>query len=205
VDEEPLPPGGWDASDPLWEPWSPAQAAERLAAVPVRWCVAAGWALELFCGTATRAHEDLEIAIPAAGFPAIRAALADLEFQVVGSGRAWPLDSPAFDVMHQTWGQDPATGSYRLDVFREPHQGDTWICRRDRSIQRPYSTLIMRSAEDIPYLAPEVVLLFKARHLRPKDQGDFAMAAPLLTAPQRTWLTSALRQVHPGHPWLAML
>jgi hypothetical protein len=49
------------------------------------------------------------------------------------------------------------------------------------------------------------VLLFKARHLRPKDEDDFARAAPLLTTPQRAWLTGALRRVHPGHPWLAML
>jgi hypothetical protein len=33
------------------------------------WCVAAGWALDLFRGMQTREHGDIEIAIPAAGFP----------------------------------------------------------------------------------------------------------------------------------------
>lgn len=70
-----------------------------------------------------------------------------------------------------------------------------------RSIQRRYSTLILRSAEGIPYLAPEIVLLFKARHFQSKDHDDLATAALLLTAPQRTWLTTVLRQVHPGYPW----
>ena len=130
---------------------------------------------------------------PGWGFPVIRAALADLEFHVAGVGRLWPLDRRAFDATHQTCGHDPATGSYRLDVFREPRRDGTWRCRRDCSIQRRYSTLILRSAEGIPYLAPEIVLLFKARHCQFKDHDDLATAALLLTAPQRTWLTTDVR------------
>jgi hypothetical protein len=66
----------------------------------------------------------------------IRAALADYEFDVVGAGKRW-LDSPAFDIMHQTWVREPATGIYRLDIFREPHDGDIWICRREQCIRLP--------------------------------------------------------------------
>lgn len=29
------------------------------------------------------------------------------------------------------------TGNYLLDVFREPHDGDTWVCRRDQTIRLP--------------------------------------------------------------------
>jgi Aminoglycoside-2''-adenylyltransferase len=90
--------------------------AERLADVDVPWCVVAGWALDLFRGHETREHEDLEIAVPVGRFDVIRAALADFEFEVVGSGRRWPLDSPAFDVMTQTWARDPDNGVYRLDI-----------------------------------------------------------------------------------------
>jgi hypothetical protein len=94
--------------------------AGRLAGAGVRWCVAAGWALNLFRGETTREHEDLEIAIPAGQFGRVRAALADFDIEVIGSGRRWPLDSPAFDVMIQTWVRERGTGVYRLDIFREP-------------------------------------------------------------------------------------
>src|SRR6266571_4942324 len=124
-----------------------AHAAGRLADVGVRWCIAAGWALDLFRGEMTREHEDLEIAVPAARFGLIRAALAGFDIEVVGSGRRWPLDSPAFDVMIQTWVRERDTGVYRPGIFREPHDGDTWICRRDRSIRLPYEQVIATSPE----------------------------------------------------------
>ncbi|GIJ09962.1 hypothetical protein Van01_31760 [Micromonospora andamanensis] len=56
-----------------------------------------------------------------------------------------------------------------------------------------------------PYLIPELVLLFKAKHVRPKDQSDFDGTLPLLTGVQRETLTRLLRQVHPGHAWLTAL
>lgn len=135
----------------------------------------------------------------------IRAALADFEVEVVGSGRRWPLDSAAFDVMMQTWVREPGHGVYRLDIFREPHDGDTWICRRDESIRLPYDQIIVTSPAGIPYLVPEIVLLFKAKHDRPKDQADFSGVLPLLNPARRAWLATALARVHPGHPWISEL
>jgi hypothetical protein len=206
MDDPPLPPGGRPAEDdPPWDAWSPAEVARRLTGVAVPWCVAAGWAVDLFRGETTREHEDLEIAIPAAGFPAIRDALPDLEWEAAGSGRLFPADHPAFDLTHQTWGRSKDSGIYRIDVFREPHENGTWICRRDQNITRPYDTLIARTAHGIPYLMPEIALLFKAKHCRPKDLHDFLGALPLLPAPSRAWLAGTLRRVHPGHAWLAML
>jgi len=203
--EEEVPPGGVEVLDPPWEAWHPAEALRRLAGVEAPWCVAAGWALDLFRGGPAREHEDLEVAVPAGRFASIRAALADFEFHVVGSGRWWPLDSPAYEVLHQTWVYEPAAGCYRLDVFREPHDGDTWICRRDADIRRPYAEIIEHTSEGIPYLAPEIVLLFKAKHGRPKDEADFAGALPLLSPARRAWLADNLAIVHPGHRWLAQL
>jgi hypothetical protein len=39
-----------------------------------------------------------------------------------------------------------------------------------------------------PYLVPEIVLLFKAKHDRPKDNADFAEVLPLLD-PNSGWPT----------------
>jgi hypothetical protein len=206
VTDEEIPPGGTVIADPRWAPWRPVDVARRLSGVTVPWYVAAGWALDLFRGKQTREHGDLEIAVPAPDFGAVRAALAGYEFKVVGSGRAWPLGNPAFDVMYQTWVSEPGTGVYRLDVFREPQRAGAWVCRRDETIRLPYDQIIRRTRDGIPYLAPEVVLLFKAKHsAEPKNQADFAGTLPLLDDGAVGWLRRALARMHPGHPWIGAL
>jgi hypothetical protein len=99
---------------------------------------------------------------------------------------------------------DPA-GVWRTDVFLEPGDDETWICRRDPRLRLPYDAIVDRSADGVPYLRPEAVLLFKAKAARPKDVGDFERALPHLDADRRRWLAGALAEVHPGHPWIDAL
>jgi uncharacterized protein CbrC (UPF0167 family) len=206
-----LSPADIEALDAKWSScWTPSQVARHLAGVTTSWCVAGGWALDLFRGTQTREHADIEIAIPAANFPEIRDEIRDrfpgYAFDAVSSGRIWENATP--DVLaatHQTWVRDPATSNYLLDVFREPHDGETWICRHDETIRLAYGEIIRRTPDGIPYLAPEVVLLFKAKHARPKDQADFEETIPHMTPAQRLMLAELLTRVHPGHHWLANL
>jgi hypothetical protein len=80
--------------------------------------------------------------------------------------------------------RDPATGNYLLDVFCKPHDGDIWICRRDETIRLTYRDIIHHTHDGIPYLAPELVLLFKAKHARRKDQPDFDATVPRMTPGQ---------------------
>ncbi|MEW2514519.1 hypothetical protein [Streptomyces sp. NPDC046870] len=186
--------------------WTPSEVAQRLAGISAPWYVAAGWALDLFRGTRTRAHGDIEIAVPAASFPEVRHRFPGYVFDAVGSGRIWEDATPeALAAVHQTWLRDPATGNYLLDVFREPHDGDTWICRRDESIRLPYGDIVHHTQDGIPYLAPELVLLFKAKHARQKDQADFEATVLHMTSAQRETLAGLLARVHPGHLWLAGL
>jgi Aminoglycoside-2''-adenylyltransferase len=202
-----LTPAELDALEARWSScWAPDEVADRLAGVATPWCVAAGWALDLFLGRQTREHGDLEIAIPAARFPEIRDRFPGYVFDAVGDRRIWTDATPdELAAVHQTWLRDPADGHYLVDVFREPHDGDTWICRRDETIRFPYGEIIGRTGDGIPYLAPELVLLFKAKAPRPKDQRDFDTTVPHLTAAQRGTLAGLLDRVHPGHRWLTAL
>ena len=184
-----------------WDPWHPDVLAERLAGVDVPWCVAGGWAIDLFHGSPTRAHGDLEIAVPADRFAEIAARLADLEFHVVQHGTHAAVSADTLRGTHQTWGLDRSAGVWRVDVLREPHAGDTWVYRRNDRIRLPYRAAIRRTASNIPYLAPEIVLLFKAKGPRPKDEADLRVALPLLSAGQRRWLADALAVAHKDHPW----
>ncbi len=181
--------------------------ARRLDGVDAPWYVAAGWAIDLFLGSQQREHDDIEIAVPADRFRQVAEALPELEFFVIRSGLATPLAHAGelFDASHQTWALERATAVWRLDVFREPSAGDTWIYRRDQRLRLPYDALIEWTSDGIPYARPEVVLLFKAKAARPKDDGDFASVLPLLDSERRRWLVDALELVHPGHRWLAEL
>jgi hypothetical protein len=189
-----------------WDPWRPEDVVRLFAGVEAPWYVAAGWAIELFLGESLREHEDLEVAVPNTRFDELAAALDGLEiFVITARAEATPL-SAARDRLadtHQTWIREPATGRWRFDVFREPSDGDTWICRRDPSIRLPYADVIERTADGIPYGRPEIILLFKAKHVQqPKNQLDFETTLPRLDGARRRWLRDALDKVHPGHPWL---
>jgi aminoglycoside-2''-adenylyltransferase len=185
----------------LWAAWTPAEVAERLSSVTTPWYVAAGWALDLFIGGIGRRHEDLEIGVPQQRFGEVIDAFPGFEWDVVGGGWIWPYPEEAAS-NHQTWLREPSIGRYRLDVFREPHCGDRWVCRRSTSITLPYDELILHTAEGIPYAIPEVALLFKAKRLRQKDEADFRCVLPAMDRSRRSRLSGWLSRVHPGHPWI---
>jgi hypothetical protein len=192
-----------------WDAWRPEAVARLFGDASLPWYVAAGWALELFRGEQRREHEDLELAVPNIRFDELADVLEGLEvFVITGPMEATPL-AEARDRLaatHQTWIREPATGLWRFDLFREPSDGDTWICRREPAIRMPYATLIERTDDGIPYGRPEVVLLFKAKHAQEqKNQADFEATLPLLDSSRVEWLRDALQRVHPGHRWLEAL
>jgi hypothetical protein len=196
----------------LWDAWTPAEVARRLAGVTAPWYIAGGWAIDLFLGGQYREHEDIEVGVPFNRFAEVAAVLAGFEFFVPvsgpGNGLVWPLDQADDNVEdhHQTWVREPATGQWRMDIFREPSDGDTWISRRDARIRLPYQDLIEHTSDGIPYCRPEVALLFKAKYPElPKNQRDFDAALPRLGPERRQWLRESIALLHPGHPWLDRL
>jgi hypothetical protein len=202
-----LSPADIEALDERWaRAWSPAEIARRLADVDAPWYVAGGWALDLFLGRQTRRHGDLEIAIPAAEFGAISSLFPGYVFDGVGQNCLWPDASPeVLAATHQTWLRDPSSGTYVVDVMREPHEGPTWICRHHPTIRLPYAEIICHTADGIPYLRPELALLFKAKYARPKDQADFDGVLPELSPAQRERLAELIGRGYPDHAWLARL
>jgi len=187
-----------------WDPWRPDEVAAALGALHVPWAIAGGRAIDLHLQSETRPHDDIEIVVSRDAMEVVAGCLVELDWFAVDDGRAWPLaDAPA--ELHQTWGRDRSQHHWRLDVFRENWDGDDWVYRRDPRIRRPLSEAIEFGAGRIPYLAPEIVLLFKAKAPREKDEADLGLTLPTLTPERIEWLRNALRVVHPMQEWTARL
>lgn len=187
-----------------WQPWTPNEVRDRLANLAIPWGVTAGWAIDMFLGQITRAHEDIEITIPAAAFDEVAVALHEFEWDVVGSGRIWSYPG-SLDLFHQTWLRDPKSGAFHLDAFREPISNGVWSYRRDPAISLPTAEVFARTPDGIPFVVPEVVLLFKSRNARTNDEVDFQHVLPRLSDPQRERLRLWIARSDPAHVWLSHL
>ena len=189
--------------------WTPDEAALALEGVLAPWAVAGGWALDLWLGAQTRVHEDLEIAVPTVFFSDIQSRLEALGLKVFdivdGQATALALGEAPHRRMHQTWIMDPTVNGWRMDIFREPGDARTWIYRRTGELSAPRAWANGRTAGGIPYVAPQVVLLFKAKAKRDKDEADFSLVAPRLAPEARVWLANSLQAIYPGHSWIERL
>jgi hypothetical protein len=189
--------------------WTPDQAAEALEGVAAPWAVAGGWALDLWLGKETREHEDIEITVPAAFFPEVQARLEahglrlfdNLNGEVIALEPGQAPRPQGF----QVGVTDRDAQGWRLDIFREPGDARTWVYRRTGELSAPRAWANGRTAAGIPFVAPQIILLFKAKAMRDKDLGDFARIAPMLPPEDRAWLAASLRIIHPGHPWIERL
>jgi hypothetical protein len=197
-----------------WSALSPAEARELFGGFQRSWWVAGGWAIDLFLGRQTRRHEDIDIAILRGDEVTMASMLAGWEICVAHDGKLtpWPGDRPLAMPMHQFWVRREAGGPWTFEVLLEDHDGaGTWRYRRDHRIAAPIGRFGRVSHDSIPYVAPEVALLYKARRhevaksVIEKSAADFAAALPALDDDARAWLRGALGAAHPGHPWVEVL
>jgi aminoglycoside-2''-adenylyltransferase len=199
----------WDGP-PLeaWQCFEPHEAALLLAGLDAPWCVVGGWAIDLFLGRRTRTHDDLEIAVPRIYFDEVRTHLEGryaLHAVGVGEVRRLAPGVPYPADKHQCWVLDEEAGKWRVDIMQEPGDRDRWVYRRNEIVHAPRSQMLLRTESGIPFLAPEGVLLFKSGPRRPKDERDFEVLLPALSASSRAWLRQAISQAHPDCPWTERL
>jgi hypothetical protein len=107
--------------------------------------------------------------------------------------------------VHQVWGRPAGNEAWAIELSFDERQGDDWVFRRDDQITMPLGHLGKVTADGVPYLVPEVVLLYKAKDTREHDEADFDAALPELGIGARCWLAAALEVVHPDHPWMGKI
>jgi aminoglycoside-2''-adenylyltransferase len=201
----------WQTGLPMAHPADSAAALQRVAEImagfPASWFVAGGWAIDLYLGRITRHHKDVEIAMFRRDQGALHAHFPDWRLRkVVGRTRStWQVTEWLGPPVHQLEVRRTATARIAFEVLFNERHGHRWVFRRNPAITRPVVKVVLRSRAAVPFLAPEVVLLYKAKHLRFVDQQDFYAASERLDTERRVWLLRALAICHPGHPWLTRL
>lgn len=152
------------------------------------WWIAGGVAVDLFLGKTTREHEDIDVSVLQAHRPSLEGTLAGWDVNPVNE--------------HEVWARQAADGPWQIEFLLEQRQGDDWVFRRNAQITMPLGHLGKVTPDGVPYLVPEVVLLYKAKDPRPTDEADFEAALPKLGIGARCWLAAALEVVHPDHSWI---
>lgn len=185
----------------------PADAARLFAGMSARWWVAGGWAIDLWLGRTTRHHADLDIAILRSEQVIVRAHLEGWDLHLAHQGELTPLKAGdrVEPPLHAIWCRRHADDAWAFELLMNDASGDEWLFRRDHAVRRLIEELGSADHDGIPFLSPEVVLLFKAKKRRNHDEADFSSALPALEVQQRRWLRRAIQKVHPGHEWVERL
>lgn len=198
--------GAAPAAEQRWEPLTPEQVQGRLAGFERPWWIAGGWALDLFMGRQTRAHDDLEIALYRGDLDALRSHLRGWEFHIADGGALTPWREEALPASaHALRSRERAHEAWQIEILVEERQGDRWVYRRTPDIGANALDIGRRTPEGVPYLRPEIVLLDKSKDTRPRDETDFITVLPRLDPAQRSFLAAGLWTVAPGHRWLERL
>lgn len=192
--------------------------ASLLSGLAVPWWITGGWAIDLAVGHRTRDHTDVDVMMLERDEHALRG-LTGVDIQLVAGGQPpgpWPAARRLFAAPDPGPNPGPKGGPGRqigadrlvvrgqtfplpAEVIPASAVGAIWVYRKGSHVfTRPLADMT-RYWQGIPFVAPEVVLLIKARPGlgRPaadSDQRDFEAALPGLSAEQRVWLKDAIER-----------
>jgi len=188
-----------------WAPCSVDEVVARFAGAPMRWWISGGHALALHVGRTWRTHDDTDVGIVRHEAPQVQDVLTGWEVWVAAAGALRVWDGAALDAEHHEnnlWCRPGAEAPWALDVTVGEGDATHWIYRRDPRLRVPWAEAIRQSGSGVPYLAPDLQLLFKAKGLRPKDTVDAEVVIPTLAAVERARLR---RWLPADHPWMRLV
>lgn len=176
---------------------------DLLAPCPFPWAVAGGWAVDLFLGRITREHEDFEIAIDRDDQRSARDYFRNWACLKVipGKGRfAWEMNEHLDLPIHEI---HVGKGPFDLEILLNEFQNGFWVFRRNPAVKREQTLFLHRRPGGIPFVAPEIVLLYKAKANTEKDRQDLMNVLAHLDDGGKKWLRESLATSHPQHEWLS--
>ena len=193
-------------------PYHPREIQSLLADAPFQWWIAGGWSLDLFLEKQARPHFDVDIAIARQDQLAAQLYLKGWDFWstmrdkngaiVLGH---WETGEMLGTEIPGVWGRESPDTPWRFEFLLHEISEQLWTFRYSALVQHPLGNIAGFTPDGIPYLQPEIALLYKAARLRDVDMQDFHRVLPHLSDEQRSQLASDLYKFEPTHPCLEML
>ncbi|MFC3800403.1 RimK family alpha-L-glutamate ligase [Cohnella sp. GCM10012308] len=193
-----------------WAPLGVEEIERLFADWQGAWGIAGGWALDLHLGRQTRPHDDIDVLLPLADYASAYERLAaDWELYLAEKGRLTRLGSEdRLTEETDIWVRRDAHSPWAFQLMLIDVADGCWTYRRSRAVHRPAAELFLRTEGGVPYLRPEIQLLYKggSSSIREKDRRDLDAMLPRLNEAERGWLRGALLTQFPqGHEWLVRL
>ena len=180
---------------------------DYLLNIGVDYAICGGHAIDLFVGAQTRPHKDLDVALYWDDRDRVieyMLRLGWMVFEPVGSAYLYRINDVHDQkrIKSNLWCVLPGNRHYRIteydgNMFAVEHDGqeqteldyieilfnhrkdDCFLYARDHSISRAIEKAVLRT-DRIPYLAPEIVLLYKSTAFDDPDyRHDFEVSLPL--------------------------
>lgn len=192
-----------------WMPLTVAEVNDIFSVIPIRWCIAGGWALDLHLRKQTREHSDVDVIITREEqLTAYRHLNREWMLYRAEDGKLSLWEGEYLSSTNDVWITKSEKSPWVFQLMIINAEDGVWTYKRDKSIRRPVPEIILQTDEGIPYLRPEVQLLHKAggSNVREKDYKDFQTMLPSLLPQEKAWLKSSLNQQFPdGHDWVKFL
>ena len=181
-----------------WRNTSPHELVDWLAGVDMPWGIAGGWALDLWQGTVTREHSDIEIACFRSDLPQLLPTMQAFEI-VVAQNKVltpWRANDPLPDGPFSLWLRRHGEPLWDFEIVAESRRDNLWVYQREVSVTLPPDEVFLQLGL-FPIVRPEIQLLYKCKEPRPKDVDDLACCVPMLDAQGYRWLRDAVTVAHP--------
>jgi len=190
-----------------WESITVTEIYKLFSTIPIKWGIAGGWALDLHLGKQSRVHDDIDVIIlREEQLTAYNYLSGDWMLYKAENGKLVPWQEGEFlKTTNDIWVTKSSSSPWAFQIMLVETEQQSWIYRREKSIRRRLEDIFLRTDDEIPYLRPEIQLLYKggSSKVREKDFQDLQIMLPYLLPEQRDWLKMTLKRQFPtGHSWL---
>lgn len=189
-----------------WDPYRPEEIYELFKSLTIPWWIAGGWAIDLFLGSKTRNHLDIDIQILRKDQLKLQEFLEGWDLYKTNQPglKPWKKDELLQLGVNSIWCRKAPEDPWKMQILFLDSEGTKWFYRRKPSIRGSISEIAKKTSSGISYLKPEIQLLFKAqKDPAPKDEQDFLNVLPLLKEEKLLWLKeSILVQFGINHCWI---
>jgi hypothetical protein len=190
-----------------WMPLSVSDICAIFSEIPVTWCIAGGWALDLYFGKQLRKHDDIDVIIlREEQLTAFQYLTKGWQLYKAEKGKLalWE-EGELLTVTKDIWVSKDSNSSWAFQIMLIDTNQESWVYGREKSIYSPIKDIMAMTEEGIPYLKPEIQLLYKggSSEIRVKDHNDFLTVFPSLTSRAKKWLKASLKRQFPeSHIWV---